>query len=540
MSAPLNASASQAGALFANSNFEIPQFQREYSWQIDEVSDFWNDLNHSLHSDQYFLGLIILTDEGGTKKVVDGQQRLITLTLLANALYYEANRLGRTALADRIQADFLRSIDYDTDEQKPRLVLSDDHDNATLQYILDHGEPPQIDLIDDADSISKSLTDSFEYIRRNLADDLRDNAFKKLGVWAEFITNQLYFAVFVHPDPASAYQVFEVINTRGRELTTADLLKNFILSQSHPADREQQYNRWQELSRRFSPDGANNTLVQFIRHAITVRSGHILPKDLYSFLAGRRTFSGRRPPAPNEIIDILENEAPLYLQMIDPTLSGPAEGKALQVFSSLNSLGVLAVRPILLALFRVPDSADGMDYLLRLVVRRIVVGNLGTGNVERRLGEAAKNIAESRNWTRLTRDLSDLNPPQEEFVEQLRKRSFNKNTLTFMRRSIIQGSTTPEINGVLHFIWPKNTADWEGFAEEDSFWSSTIGNTFLAGVARRPKEATVSWAGFKASLLKEPADGELDNELSKIQNWNAVAIEEMGRNIATEGGAIWY
>jgi len=66
--------------LLSSSVFEVPQFQREYSWQEDEVSDFWNDLSNGIESDSYFLGLIILTDEGERKHVVDGQQRLITLT----------------------------------------------------------------------------------------------------------------------------------------------------------------------------------------------------------------------------------------------------------------------------------------------------------------------------------------------------------------------------------------------------------------------------------------------------------------------------
>jgi uncharacterized protein with ParB-like and HNH nuclease domain len=84
---PLNASASTAGALLSSSIFEVPQFQREYSWQEDQVSDFWSDLSKGLDSESYFLGLVILTDEGGRKHVVDGQQRLITLSLLERYLF---------------------------------------------------------------------------------------------------------------------------------------------------------------------------------------------------------------------------------------------------------------------------------------------------------------------------------------------------------------------------------------------------------------------------------------------------------------------
>src|SRR5277367_2360865 len=67
-----------------------------------------------------------------------------------------------------------------------------------------------------------------------------------------------------------------------------------------------------------------------------------------------------------------------------------------------------ALRPILLAIADVPDPMEGMKYVLQLVVRRIVVGNLGTGNVERRFGEAAKKVSEAHEWTLLREDLKDL------------------------------------------------------------------------------------------------------------------------------------
>ncbi|MEM7054581.1 MAG: DUF262 domain-containing protein, partial [Pseudomonadota bacterium] len=109
MTSPLKADAISVGALFSNTTFEIPQYQREYSWQDEEVADFWQDLCSSLEVDSYFLGLVILTNEEQRNHVVDGQQRIVTLTLLATSLYFEAIRRGRSALADRIQAEFLKS-----------------------------------------------------------------------------------------------------------------------------------------------------------------------------------------------------------------------------------------------------------------------------------------------------------------------------------------------------------------------------------------------------------------------------------------------
>lgn len=501
------------------------------------MAEFWSDLKNSINAESYFLGLIILTDEGKRKHVVDGQQRIITITLLANSLYHEAVARGRKALADRIQADFLRSIDYDTDETHPRVKLSDEADDVTLQAILSTGLPP-VETGEEG-SVSQRLAQSYRYLREKLGEDLKADPFKRLGSWTEFLTHRVYFAVFVHPDSASAYQVYEVINTRGRELTTAELLKNYVLSQTAPAMREARYKQWQAISRQFSPVGSNS-FVQYIRHAVTVKSGHILPKDLFGFLAQRVDHSGKRPPNPDELMKLLEKHLPLYLQMIDPTAAGPAESEALKIFAALNSLAVIAVRPILLAVADVSSSLEGMKYVLQLVVRRIIVGNLGTGNVERRFGEAARKVHETGEWTSLRDDLKDLNPTHQEFVDQLRKRSFNKGVLAFLRRSIIAKSITPDAGGILHFIWTRQAPQWTGMSEEDgAFWSATIGNTFLSNLDRRPNGAT-DWQGFKEHMLPSAIPGEWISELSALEEWNEVAVEKMGTKLAEAAGAIWY
>ncbi|WP_299667094.1 DUF262 domain-containing protein [uncultured Ruegeria sp.] len=537
MDAPLNASALQAGALISKSRFAIPQFQREYSWQDGEVSEFWSDLSSNVEAGDYFLGLVILTEENGAKNVVDGQQRLVTLTLLATVLFFEAKKLGRKALADRIEADFLRSIDYDTDEKKPRVFLSDPDDNKTFQTILDTGSRPDADLFED--TVSYRMVKSFEYLKRRLREDLKSDAFKRLGKWADFLTNQLYFAVFIHPDAASAYTVFEVVNTRGRELTTADLLKNFVLSQTPAGERENRYHQWRLISGNFSSEASGSTFVQYIRHAVTVEYGHVLPKDLYGFLS-RKNPEGKSPPSPPELLDLLSKRLPLYLQIEDPSVSGPAEGRALNMFSALNSLNVLTVRPIVMALFELDDAEEGMDYLLRLVVRRIVVGNLGTGNIERRFSEAAKKIWETKDWTALSKDLSDLNPSKEDFVSQLAKRSYPKRTLAFMRQSVLQGTVRPNSDGVLHWIWPKNTETWPGLTDQNAFWAPTSGNSLLTNVPTRPPRASENWEGFKAEMLQHAVSQDEAEELRSYENWNVKTIEEMGSKFARLAGELWY
>ena len=238
-------------------------------------------------------------------------------------------------------------------------------------------------------------------------------------------------------------------------------------------------------------------------------------------------------------MELLSDYLPLYSQMIDPTDAGPSDADALGVFSALNSLGVLTVRPILLACSEVQGAQDGMEWILKLVVRRIVVGNLGTGNVERRLGEAARSIHRAQDWHVMIDLLRDLNPTKEDFVGQLKKRSLNKQVLTFLRRSIIQNSITPNPHGFLHFIWTK-TPFFGGMTEtEGSFWASTLGNTVISTVEKRPK-SVVDWPTFRDTMLPSAADGEWVHQLNQVANWDVTAVEHLGAILAEEAGRIWY
>lgn len=542
METSLNASATSAGALMSNFTFLVPAFQREFAWTVEEVGEFWTDLSEGVEDQSYFLGLIILTDESGTKLVVDGQQRILTLSLLAAAIRQEALRVGRKALADRIRADFLESIDYATDEIRPRVTLSDSIDNGTFQQIIADPSLLDHDAIFGDESLSPNLIAAHDKLSKQLRLHLAPDPFKRLGVWADFLTNRLHFAVFVHTDPASAYRVYEVINTRGRELTTADLLKNYVLSQANPMERGVRYQQWQSISRQLLPTGPN-ALVQFIRHEVSLNAGYVLPRDLYDYISGRSSSVAKErrvPPSASQLMTELQDWAPFYLQMIDPTLEGSAEPEWLSVFSSLGDLGVISVRPIIMALSRAENPTEGMREILKLVVRRIVVGNLGTGNVERRFSETARKISLNGTWREEIKELLDLNPAEDDFKEKLRTRSLNKGTLTFLKRSVLQSSITPLPLGTLHLIRPRQAPDWDGFPDDEfTYWGSTIGNTLLTKVERRPSSSS-TWSEFKLRLLPEAVEDELTAEILAGDLWTADRVEAVAGIIADRAVLVWY
>ena len=542
MAVPIDASALEAGTLISKSRFMIPSYQRDYSWDIEEVRELWEDLKASVDEKSYFLGLIILTgkDDTNVMDVVDGQQRLVTLTLLAKAMHNSAKSMERKALADRIESVLLRHLDYETEIKMPRITFSDPDDNSTFISILNDESTEGLEV--SGDSVSRRMIDSYENLSKWLNEYLGDNAFKLLGKLAEFIIDRIYFAVFTHPDDESAYTIFEVINTRGKVLTTADLLKNHILSKGQSEEEKIKfYEDWQYIAKEFaSRTSGNGTLVQYIKHAVNVDYGHISGKDLYKFLSDRR--GSGKSPSPSELLLLLSDRLDLYCQIDTPTPLGPVSGRALEIFSAFNSLGVLTVRPILLALSRIEDDhsrVEGMEYLLRLVVRRMVVGNIGVGIVERQFSEAAKAISDSNGWDFLRTDLVDFNQTEEEFRNQLVKRSFNKRTLSFVRQSAIQNTITPKMEGHLHWIWPKRPS-WDNLTGEHAYWASTLGNSILANASSRTRRSSESWNAFKEILMDDAVDGEIVAILESHDEWNASSIEAVGQHVAETAARVWY
>ncbi|MBS3695249.1 DUF262 domain-containing protein [Rhodococcus qingshengii] len=536
METPVNASSTTAGSLLSGGRFYIPPFQREYAWEGDQVEEFFRDISHSLKDDSYFLGLVILTESAAEKSVVDGQQRILTLTLLAAAIYHKAFEYERNALADRIRTTFLYSIDFESDKEYPRVRLASERDNATLAEILNLGQKSNIaapkslhtaEAPEGEESASKLMIDAYKLLNLHLTEDISEDQFRKLGTWADFITNKLYFAVFNHPNPSSAYKVFEIVNTRGRALTTADLLKSYTLSETPEDRRDARYHEWQDVSRQF-----DSGFVTYIRHAITTTHGYIPPRDLYDALTGRGG-STHGPTNPEILLQLLQLHLPIYLQMMDPTTAGPATEDELAVFTMLNTLNVVSMRPILLAIRNTPMANEGRRELLKLVVRRSIVGNLGTGSIERRFGEVAAEIHRTGSWEKAISGLADLNPEREEFVERAHRRPMNKNTLSALRASALQGALTPNLSNTLYFIRTRGS-DWDS-----QNLATTLGNTFLATESRRPMGSS-TWDGFKENLLPLAAEGELSEKINSFKVWDGTSISMLGEIVAIKAAEVWY
>ena len=246
--------------------FEIPVFQRPYAWTTEEVGALLDDLLYAMREgtdEPYFLGSIVLIkgDEADSV-VVDGQQRLTTLTMLLCLLREISDGQLKSDLDKRVrqQSDILAGT-----REVVRLHLRSLDQGFFYQYILSEGGIKH--LIDDAPSIE---TDSQRLILENakfLHEKLVELEPDERRTLATFVIRQCYLVLVTTPDITSAYRTFAVMNNRGMDLLPTDIMKAEIIGElSDENERTQYAGKWEEIEQELGRDrfGALFTHVRMI------------------------------------------------------------------------------------------------------------------------------------------------------------------------------------------------------------------------------------------------------------------------------------
>lgn len=529
-----------AGVLLASYEFMVPQYQRGYSWGEDQYKDFWNDLTKSHDGDYYFLGMIVLSEPDmkknnenveaickdiySRKQVVDGQQRMITFSLLTAAIYRKALEIGRNQLANRVNSDFMKAIDYETDEVKPKIFLIDEKENFVFQAIIDGKD---ISLIEDeigGDNRGgvRNMINAFSFFKKSLDEYLLGDDFKKLGSWVEFLKSNLYFVVFKHPNTASAYKAFEILNNRGLDLSIVDLLKNFVLGKSG-INHDEVYAKWKKIVYEIGYYG-DGVVTQFIRHVLTLSQGYILPSELYASIENDKNFNSL------DFVNNLESKLPVYLQMLDAARGGPAEENELKYYSSFNYLDLVSIRALLLGLQNRNDKYEVLSDLLKIAIKRMSSGVFGTGNVERKISELARMAYSNVSTKDILDKLNELNYSNDYFIRNISgDRRLKKNLITYLRKSFLIGETLVDPDdAVVVYVSEKDSLN-----VSDSLKYS-IGNTLLLNSSKNVKSLYLQNIGNGTIPIYEMTD-----VLDRLSNWSDADVEYYNNLIISKISSIW-
>ena len=215
--------------LLANTRYTIDYYQREYSWEDKQVSELLDDLSNSFMEDyedthdryqvaqygRYFLGSMIICEKDGQRSIIDGQQRLTTLTLILMNLHQ--------MLEDSDQKGQVANLIFSMSFGKKSFNLDVDERTAVMDSLYSTSE---YDGNEDSESI-RNIVGRFEYIRDNFPQELQNST---LPYFVDWLLGNVYLVEITASEDSDAYSIFETMNDRGLSLTPTDMLKGYLLS----------------------------------------------------------------------------------------------------------------------------------------------------------------------------------------------------------------------------------------------------------------------------------------------------------------------
>jgi len=481
-----------AEVLSNGKRYIVPPFQRDYAWDTDEWTELWADILevHAAPPDaNHYLGALVLQPSGdrSDSRIIDGQQRLVTLSLLALAVI---GRIGRLAQAGTDSEDnrervrllrekFVSTKDSASLQHSSRLRLNE-HDHGFYEtYLLQGHVPPRPARLQGSEA---RLFRAFRFF---------DNAVEQLfgasasgPELARFLEStialKLRFIEIVVDDDETAFTVFETLNSRGVALGTADLLKNFMFAAAAKGGRDDL-----ELARTWWDRIVGlvplDQMATFLFHRLSTRVVDMREK---------RVFSEVKALVPKQIsvFDFLREtaeSAEIYAALDDPRGDFWAEfPDARKHVHILEVLRVEQCRPVILA--AVPRLADRPDRLTRLLWNLVVVSlrasiaRVNTGDLQRAYHGVAFKVerGELKSPLAIARGLAAVTPSDDEFriafsQLQLDPRGPRKRLVRYLLSSLEHAFGGEPIDfdasdATIEHVLPENPAGgWDSFSHED-------------------------------------------------------------------------
>ena len=214
--------------------YSIPKYQRDYSWDSEQWSDLWYDLMQMLNeADSHYMGYLVLqTNDDKNYHVIDGQQRITSISILLLAVINYLKTIGKddaekqlnSKRADTIHATYIGNLDVLTLTSENKIVLNRNNDDFYKNCLSALQEFPKRGL-KNSDRLMKN---AFEFFSSAIKNQYKTA--EALVTFVEAIVDNLFFTVIIVTDDLNAFKVFETLNARGVQLSSSDLLKNYIFS----------------------------------------------------------------------------------------------------------------------------------------------------------------------------------------------------------------------------------------------------------------------------------------------------------------------
>ena len=546
------------GFLKKSPQFEIPIYQRTYSWTKPECSQLWDDILRTGADDDissHFLGSIVYIEKGlysisnhSPLLVIDGQQRLTTVMLIIEAL---ARQLGDQEPLDGFSAKKLRNYyllnPLEEEERRYKLVLTKT-DKQSLLSIVDQKALPAEE--------SLRVVENFNFFLKQvkaLGTDLRPLC---LGLAKLMVVD-----ISLSRNEDNPQLIFESMNSTGRELSQADLIRNFILMSLELGHQTELYNdHWRPMEVAFGQEAYGWHFDRFMRHYLTVKTGEI-PKLREVYVAFKAY--AQSPEVTADGVDALVADVHEFAKYYCAMALGREQNPALsRAFKDLQELKVEVAYPLLLELYHCYAgeelSAEDFECAVRLVesyVFRRAVCNIPTSSLNKTFGTFGRVLQQGNYLENIQAHFQLLPsyrrfPNDDEFLREIQVRDlYNFRSKSYWLRRM-ENYNRKEIAQLdeytIEHIMPQNenlSSDWRNALGDDwktvqETWLHRLGNLTLTGynpeLSDRPfAQKRDMEGGFKDSPLR------MNRDLDSLDTWDEAAIRKRSGDLARKAVTIW-
>jgi hypothetical protein len=378
--------------------YRVPAYQRDYSWDEEQWEDLWEDILALRDSEgaRHYLGSVVFQKVSDREfLIMDGQQRLATLSIFALAIIRTLHTLadqGVDAEDNRRRAEFLRARFIGESNpvsllEQSKLELNETNRSIYEDYLVQGKTPPGLQRLDGS---NKRLVSALEFFEKAIGstESIRNKGKQLAGLLSDFAALGLLFIRITVTSDLSAFTVFETLNARGLELSTTDLLKNYLFSKMAPGDLVHLQRRWKQLISLTTQE----RFPEFLRYHLLCSHRKIRKEQLYKMVRDE-------VKTGNDVLmlmDQLEPRAEVYSAFRDPNSPFWSDRRSVvEPLRELRLFRVTQIIPVVIAAYEKLDS-DGFTRVLEMLVvlsfRYSVIGRQNTRSLEPAYSEAAIDI----------------------------------------------------------------------------------------------------------------------------------------------------
>ncbi|WQX50995.1 DUF262 and DUF1524 domain-containing protein [Helicobacter pylori] len=532
--------------------FVIPIYQRVYGWEKEQCEQLWDDIIKTGGNDQiegHFIGSIVFVHDGiyttnyNELLIIDGQQRLTTITLLFIALRNYLNdedEILEKFSRQKIQNRYLINSDEKGDK-KFKLILSEPDRDTLLSLIDENKRKPS--------EPSSKIVENFklfeEWIRKNT--DKLETIFKGLD-------KLMVVEISLERGKDNPQLIFESMNSTGKDLTQTDLIRNYILMGLEPEKQKIFYKKyWRAMEEDFKQ---NEILFnQFVRHYLTIKTREI--PNINKVYEAFKRYQQERGIETEVLLQDLQKYCGFFCQIV---FKKEADKKLNEALGFLVDLEMDVIYPLLLELYS--DYIDGVlskqdfipiIYLTESYICRRAVCGLGTNSLNKVFPSFTKHIQKDEYFKSLKAHFVYLTEKQRfpnndefkklfitiDFYNFKRKKYFFERLENFERKERVythEYTTEHIMPQTLEEEWKRDLG--ENFQAIHDKYLHTIGNLTLTGYNKEYsnksfQEKRDMEKGFKQSPLR------LNQSLKDLESFGEEEIEKRANDLADWALKIW-